>query len=166
MDNDIRTHLFNIHFHGWSMHEAHTVAERLKLLHLESAANPLLSRIIVAGDMNLRFSDKPVLDVSTSKAMFKEPKHSKVAKVLLSSLVKITRIEHDQFTYFNNSLQHLNDIDHNFLSAPGWFQTQWRFEVEVQKPEDLYSRGISDHGALLCRFKSSKLPNSNFFLKN
>ena len=114
IDNDIHTYFINIHFHGWSMHEVHIVAERLKLLHLACAANPLLYRIIISGDMSLRFSDKPVLDVSTSKAMFKEPKHPKVAKVLLGCLAKFTRIEHDQFTHFSNSLQHLNDIEHIF----------------------------------------------------
>ena len=157
-DVDVATHFINVHFHGWSLHDANKVADRLRVLLQEAAASPLSVRVILLGDLNIRFAEKPVLDLASQKATFKEPKHSKVAKVLLGCLGGFTRIEHDHFSHFNSSLNHLNDIDHIYLSAPGWIQLRWRFEVEVQKPEDLFARGISDHGAILCSFRPSQLP--------
>ena len=93
--------------------------------------------------------------------LFKEPKYARGAKLLLNSLRFFTRIEHDQFSHYNSSLQHLNDIDHVFISAPGWQQTLKRVQVSVEQPEVLFAKGLSDHGALTCRFPSSKIPISS-----
>ena len=78
--------------------------------------------VFVFGDFNIRFSDKPVVHAQTAVETFKEPKYAKGAKTVLHCLRCFTRIEHDQFTHFSSALQHLNDIDHVFVSAPGWLQ--------------------------------------------
>ena len=69
-----------------------------------------------------------------------------------------SRIEHDKFTHYNSALQHLNDIDHDFFSAPGWIQALKRVQVIVDQPEVLFSKGLSDHGSITCKFPSSKVP--------
>ena len=117
--------------------------------------------VLVLGDFNIRFPDKPVLHVQTAVETFKERKYAKVAKIILHSLRCFTRIEHDQFTHFNSALKHLNDIDHVFVSAPGWLQALKRVQVSVEQPEVSHSKGLSDHGALICNFSSSKLPSES-----
>ena len=114
----------------------------------------------VAGDLNLRFPDKPLVHARSAVEQFKDPKYARGAKLLLNSL-RFSRIEHDQFTHYNSALQHLNDIDHVFISAPGWLQALKRVQVTVEQPEVLFSKGLSDHGALTCRFPSSKIPSSS-----
>ena len=68
------------------MHDVNTVADRLRILQQEAAVCPLGVRVIVLDDLNLRFSEKPILDIVNQKATFKKPKHSKVANILVRML--------------------------------------------------------------------------------
>ena len=160
VDKNCTTYVINIHFFGWTHAQTALVSDRLLVLYALAACDPLTHRVFVLGDFNIRFEEKPILDVGNMATTQKPPKHSKMAKTLLRGLRDFTRIEHDSFSHFNCALGHLNDIDHIFLSPPGWCQVEWRFSVEVQKPEDLFARGISDHGAIICSFKSSHCPST------
>ena len=114
--------------------------------------DPINHHLIVVGDMNFRYADKPLLNVETSKFEFKEPKLSKPTKTLLLALNKLTRIEHDNHTHFNAACKNLSDIDHIYLSSHGWQHTQWQLKVQVGAPEKLFEKKISDHAPFRCSF--------------
>ena len=61
---------------------------------------------------------------------------------------KLTHIEHDSYAHFNPAKNHSNDIDHVFISAPGWSQLNVQVQVHVKCPAKTYAEGLSDHSPL------------------
>ena len=137
------------------MEQINNIRDRLQHHANLAAQEPLAYFVIIVGDFNFRFADKPIISVPDFECQYKEPKLSKHAKKLKLALDRFTRVEHDQYSHFNTSRSHLNDIDFTFVSAPGWSQLPWHVWVEVDFPEELFARRISDHGAVVCRLHFS-----------
>ena len=137
----------------FSKTDVDTLASYIDFHQQRAALDPLNYVVAIAGDMNIRYADKPILKIPAFSAVFMEPKLPKLSKQLFDALGKFFRIEHDHFSHFNAPLGHFNDIDHIYLSPPGWVQLPWSIVVEVCPPEVLYEKGLSDHSPLTCSIR-------------
>ena len=66
----------------------------------KAALDPLNYVVAIAGDLNIRYADKPILKIPEFSAVFKEPKLPKLSKRLYDALGKSIRSEHDHFSHF------------------------------------------------------------------
>ena len=87
-DNDQHFYHINIHFFGLTPLQIKNISNRIEHLQELAKHDPMRIAVFVAGDLNLRFADKPILHARSAVESFKEPKYAKGAKVFfaLSSL--------------------------------------------------------------------------------
>ena len=86
IDNLKHFYHINIHFFGLTPQHIKRISERTEQLQELARHDPLPVFIFVAGDLNLRFADKPLVHARSAVEQFKEPKYSRGAKLLLNSL--------------------------------------------------------------------------------
>ena len=149
LDNDQQLVFVNIHNFNLNASQTRVVHDFLVEQAGMADSSPFGHAVVVCGDFNLRF-DKPTVDLNPGIALDKQPRHNKQALKLISSLNLFTRIEHDQHSQYNASLNQLTDIDHIFVSMPGWKQICSSVQVRVESQEKLFAKGLSDHGPVSC----------------
>jgi len=76
----------NIHFFGLTPQHIKRISERIEQLQELAKQDPLHVFIFVAGDLNLRFPDKPLVHARSAVEQFKDPKYARGAKLLLNGL--------------------------------------------------------------------------------
>ena len=160
LDNNQQFDFVNIHNFNLNASQTRVVHNFLVEQAGMADSNPFGRAFVVCGDFNLRF-DKPSVDLNSGIALEKQPRHNKQALKLISSLNLFTRIEHDQHSHYNASLNQLTDIDHIFVSMPGWKQICSSVQVRVESPEKLFAKGLSDHGPVSCALSPGKPPSDN-----
>lgn len=157
-DKDKTTIFINLHLHNLTSEQIKIITQLLDNHFERAERQPLRYFVVVVGDFNFRYEDKSVLQVKEQQCIFKQPKYSKHIKSLKQTLDNYIRMEHDHHTHFNPALNHLNEIDFVYLSAPGWSQLPWQTLIKVDAPELLFAKNISDHGSISCKLNFSQTP--------
>ena len=157
-DNDKTTIFINLHLHNLTPEQIEIIKQLLDNHFERAERQPLRYVVVVVGDFNFRYEDKSVLQVGKQQCIFKQPKYAKQTKSLKQTLDKYIRMEHDHHTHFNPALNHLNEIDFVYLSAPGWSQLPWQTLIKIDAPELLFAKNISDHGSISCKLNFSQTP--------
>ena len=85
-DNNKHYFHINIHFFGLTPLQIKHISCRIEHLQEQAKHDPLRVAVIVAGDLNLRFADKPIVHARSAVELFKEPKYAKGANISLHSL--------------------------------------------------------------------------------
>ena len=66
-DGNKTTTFVNMHFYNFSQHETSIVQNFINTQNDIARQDPINHHVIVVGDMNFRYSDKPLLNAETSK---------------------------------------------------------------------------------------------------
>ena len=141
--------VYNIHFYQLTKADLQKVNESLSRSFDLARAQPLKYCVLVGGDFNFDFPDKPAVRLphytfDESIRTFNSYKSCGLAK----TLNRAVRVQHDCYTHYSSANEHLNDTDHVFFGMPSWILPHFTYRTTIRCPTEMWQKGLSDHGVL------------------